>query len=231
MCLSHPAFGIFISHVSCCDFGILITSKKQFATVDDVPASYFRDHRTIYGYVERVIDGDTIRIRHCPGYVPWWYGGKPPKSLQPSSNMAPTTKPKRVALSGITLSIRVYGVDCPETAKPNKGQPAQPYAMAAKDFTTARLLHKMVKIVFLRRDQYRRAVAEVTMLGPNRPVILNVDGVYHEKNSWTIQHQSRDISMALAREGLAELYTGGGAEYNVRVLPCYFCTELTLYCF
>jgi endonuclease YncB( thermonuclease family) len=188
--------------------------------VDDVPSSYLKDHRTIYGYVERVIDGDTIRVRHCPGYVPWWYGGEPPREMQQKTN----GKPKRVALSATTLSIRIYGVDCPETAKPQKGTPAQPFANEATAFTSERVLYRMVRITFLRRDQYRRAVAEVSLLGPNRPLSTT----YYQQNQsgkaggrrgflervFGRRAPSRDLSIALAREGLAELYVGGGAEYH-----------------
>mmetsp|Transcript_20117 Transcript_20117/g.43359 ORF Transcript_20117/g.43359 Transcript_20117/m.43359 type:complete len:166 (+) Transcript_20117:557-1054(+) len=55
--------------------------------------------------------------------------------------------------------------------------------------------HKMVKVTFLRRDQYRRAIAQVETL----------DGGVFTGN--------KDVSMELAKAGLAELYTGGGAEY------------------
>ena len=77
---------------------VLFELLPQFLTVDDVPKEYFDNQRYIYAFVERVIDGDTIRVRHVPGYG---YGRKVPQPLE-----------KR-GISGDTLSIRIYGVDTP----------------------------------------------------------------------------------------------------------------------
>ena len=158
---------------------------SQFSTVDDVPDSYFHKHRYVYGYVERVIDGDTIRVRHRPGY-----GVRRQKS-QPLEQRG---------ISKDTLSIRIYGVDCPEIAK-KKSEVTQPYGEEAKEFTSNLLLHKMVKITFLSKDQYRRAVAAVETVPPRFC-------------GW-VPFLKRDLTVELARRGLAELYTGGGAQYNV----------------
>lgn len=96
----------------------------------------------------------------------------------------------------MTLSIRIYGVDCPELAK-TKSQTSQPYAQTAKAFTERLCLHKVVRVTLLRRDQYGRAVAVVR---PVRP--------------WFLKPLSAlDVSVELAKAGLAELYTGGGAQY------------------
>ncbi|GKY98960.1 hypothetical protein MPSEU_000851800 [Mayamaea pseudoterrestris] len=154
--------------------------KFQFETVADVPKSYFVEQRSVYALVERVIDGDTIRVRHVP-----FFGltGRKPSPL--------TTR----GIADQTMSIRIYGVDCPEIAK--SGKAGQPFAEEAKEFTSNLLLHQMVKITFLRRDQYGRAVSAVETVSP----------------FWKFGLGKKDLSMELAREGLAELYTGGGAEY------------------
>lgn len=167
----------------------------QFQTVDDVPRNYFDTHQSIYALVERVIDGDTLRVRHIPGYRPWWFRSQTPQPLQ-----------KR-GIADETLSIRIYGVDCPEIGK-NKRETSQPFAEQAKDFTSDLVLHQMVKITFLRRDQYRRAVAVVETV-PSSPSALFC--------SWIPGRAPKDLSVELARRGLAELYTGGGAEYNVGI--------------
>jgi len=158
----------------------------QFNTVDDVPSDYFDSHKSIYAFVERIIDGDTIRVRHVP-----FYGirRKTPQPLQ------------QRGIASDTLSIRVYGVDTPEIGK-NKRQTSQPYGEEAKQFTTNLVYHKMVKITFLRKDQYGRAVAGVETVG---------GGLLR----WLPGFGPKDLSMELATAGLAELYTGGGAEYNV----------------
>merc|ERR1712226_1774419 len=77
-------------------------THAQFYTVSDVPDSYFDNKRYIYGYVERIIDGDTIRVRHIPGYR--------------LSRNIPEPLQKR-GIVNETLSVRVYAVDTPETGK------------------------------------------------------------------------------------------------------------------
>jgi len=164
-------------------------SLTQFDTVNDVPAEYFAQQRSIYGFVERVIDGDTIRVRHIPGYGGLFASYAPPQPIQARG------------IANITLSIRIYGVDCPETGK-NKRQSGQPYGEEAKQFTADTVYHRVVKITLLRRDQYNRAVSVVETV---------------PRGLWeSIVTGSRDLSAALARAGLAELYTGGGAEYYDR---------------
>ena len=157
---------------------IKTTIEPQFNTVGNVPEEYFSSQRSIYGYVERVIDGDTMRVRHVPGYG--------------ITNSAPS-QPIKGPIANVTLSIRIYGVDTPETGK-NKRQASMPFGDDAKQFTTDLVYHKMVKITLLRRDQYNRAVASVeTVPDAFRP--------------------PQDLSLALAQAGLAELYTGKGAVY------------------
>ena len=45
--------------------GQLSIFPAQFDTVADVPSHYFNEDHVVYGRIERVIDGDTVRIRHC----------------------------------------------------------------------------------------------------------------------------------------------------------------------
>lgn len=93
------------------------------------------------------------------------------------------------------------GVDCPELAK-NKKQTTQPYGDEAKQFTEILCLHKVVKITLLRKDQYGRAVCAVETM-PTAGVLFR----------WVPGRGRKDVSIELAKAGMAELYTGGGAEY------------------
>lgn len=160
---------------------IIPTENTQFDTVNDVPADYFTNQQAIYGFCERVIDGDTIRVRHIPNYR-----GGTPQPLQ------------QRGIANVTMSIRIYAVDCPETGK-NKRQVSMPFGDEAKQFTSDMVFHKVVKITLLRRDQYGRAVAVVETVPT---------GLFGSS--------AQDVSMALAQAGLAELYTGGGAVYYNR---------------
>jgi endonuclease YncB( thermonuclease family) len=163
-----------------------------------VPNNYFEDQKTIYCFVERCIDGDTIRCRHIPGYS--W-------RLWSRKNLCQPLQTRGIADQ--TLSIRVYGVDCPEIAK-NTRQTTQPFGDAAHEFTKSMVLHKVVRITFLRRDQYGRAVAAVETIPPF-PFFLPTG--------------RKDLSAQLAKHGLAELYMGGGAEYWVRRATIFVCVH------
>lgn len=159
---------------------VLFDALPQFYTVADIPQYYFQDHRYIFGFVERVIDGDTVRVRHVPGYG---MGRKIPEPLN------------QRGIANETLSIRLYAIDAPETGK-NKRKTSQPFGEEATAFISDMVFQDMVRITLLRRDQYGRAVAQVETIS-NSPF-----------------SGSKDLSMELAKAGLAELYTGGGAEYN-----------------
>ena len=39
----------------------------HFLFPSDIPSSYFKEHKTLYGVVVKVNDGDTYKIRHVPG--------------------------------------------------------------------------------------------------------------------------------------------------------------------
>ena len=161
--------------------------SHHFETVGMIPKQYFDQERVIYGLTERVLDGDTIRVRHIPNYLL-------KRHLLARFSPAVATRmltPLSLTQRGIakdTLSIRLYAIDCPEVSK-RRDAPSQPFALQAKEFTTQLCLHQIVKVTLLRRDQYQRAVAKV-------------------------QVKKVDVAMELAAAGLAELYMGGGAEYH-----------------
>lgn len=170
---------------------LIYVSFSQYETVGMIPKQRFDEQLVIYAFTERVIDGDTIRVRHIPNYrlrhilLRYFYNHQ--QTLQPLQQRG---------IAQETLSIRLYGVDCPELAK-KKHQITQPYAEEAKAFTTQLCHHRVVKITLLRKDQYQRAVAIVQVV----------------PNGW-FRRRPNDLSIALAHAGLAELYTGGGAEYG-----------------
>lgn len=94
-----------------------------------------------------------------------------------------------------TLKIRLYGIDCPEVAK-SKQQTDQAFAVDAKNYTNKLTFNKrfgVVTVTPLSIDRYGRLI-----------------GILESTNS-------EDVSMQLAKNGFAELYTGGGAQYAVRM--------------
>lgn len=94
-----------------------------------------------HGTVTKVSDGDTFKIipdKEIPG--------------------AKTNKKGEV-------SVRLYGVDCPETKKPQ--WPAQPYSEEAKDYLANLVEGKTVICELKDLDRHQRAVCIVTANGRN----------------------------------------------------------------
>ncbi|KAL0082364.1 hypothetical protein J3Q64DRAFT_1808095 [Phycomyces blakesleeanus] len=106
----------------------------------------------------------------------------------------PTT---RKDLRNQTIPIRIAGVDAPEGA--HFGMPSQPFSAEAKSFLTAMVLNRDVKVQLLSRDQYSRVVA---MAYVRRPPFF----------------RSKNVSVEMAKEGLASVYVAKGAEY-ANLLP------------
>ena len=61
------------------------------------------------------------------------------------------------------LKARLYGIDAPETVKPDK--PGQPFGEAAKRALRARILGKKVSAEVVDVDQYQRIVAVIRYAG------------------------------------------------------------------
>ena len=70
------------------------------------------------------------------------------------------------------LKIRLYGVDAPETAKPDK--PGQPFGEAAKRALLIKIMWKKVSAEVVDIDQYQRAVAVIRYAGRdiNREMVV-----------------------------------------------------------
>ena len=149
---------------------------RRYDTANDIPSSYYKDKKVIRGRVIKVIDGDTIRVRHTP--------------LYPFDDGRDCKK----AISQCTISVRLYAVDAPETAK--RGNPGQAFADEATQYTSKQVLDKVVRVKLLRKDQYSRVVGKVTARNNLLPFL------------------KQDLSVSLAEKGLASLYTGGGKEYD-----------------
>lgn len=82
---------------------------------------------------------------------------------------------------GVEVTVRVVGIDAPETAK--KGRPGQPLAGEAKAALSRMIQGRDVRVQGYGQDRYRRQLAEVF-----------VDGL--------------NVGIELARLGLAEVYSG-----------------------
>lgn len=119
-------------------FSLANPFAAHFDTVSDIPESYFRSKTSINAVVERITDGDTIRVRHVSGWGSRSYRG---------------------TLKENTIIVRLAAVDTPETAK--RGQEGQQYAQEAKAFTENKVLGKDIKVKLLAKDQYNRVIGLV----------------------------------------------------------------------
>lgn len=77
------------------------------------------------------------------------------------------------------LKVRLYGIDAPETRKPDK--PGQPYGDIAKRTLMYKVMGRRVTAEIMDIDQYKRAVA-------------------------VIRYQGRDINREMVAEGMAWAY-------------------------
>jgi endonuclease YncB( thermonuclease family) len=174
----------------------------KYSTANDIPDSIIESHQWLYGYVEKVMDGDTLRIQHVPN-VETMSLFVPPVSSS-SISATTTTTNKKVSLANTTIVIRVYGIDAPETAK-KATELSQPFAEEAKQVTQDLVLHKLVAVKLLRRDKYNRIVGQVETC---------VVATTTTTTTAPYCNNPIDVSMELVARGLATLYTGGGAEYD-----------------
>lgn len=70
------------------------------------------------------------------------------------------------------LKVRFYGIDAPETAKPDR--PGQPFGSAAKRTLMYKLMGRTVSAEIMDVDQYQRAVAVIRQAGRdiNREMVM-----------------------------------------------------------
>lgn len=77
------------------------------------------------------------------------------------------------------LKVRLYGIDAPETRKPDK--PGQPYGDISKRTLMYKIMGRRVTAEIIDIDQYKRAVA-------------------------VIRHEGRDVNREMVAEGMAWAY-------------------------
>lgn len=111
---------------------------------------------------------------------------------QPTPWFHPSKLQKGEKASVVALPIRLCTIDTPETAK--FGKPGQPFGPEAKSHLKSMLEDKLVYVRLLQKDQYSRAVAEVF--------------------TGKFPFWQRYMDAEMLEEGLAEVYTGGGAVYG-----------------
>lgn len=113
--------------------------------------------------------------------------------LHRPSRFHPRSLEKGEKLSENSLAIRLATIDTPETAK--FGNAGQPYGIEATEYLGKMLKDQTVKVRLLTRDQYGRAVAQVFTTGK-----------FFGRKTY--------MDEAMLKEGMAEVYQGGGAVYG-----------------
>lgn len=115
---------------------------------------------------------------------------------------SPTSLKKGENSSTTALPIRICTIDTPETAK--FGKSGQPFGPEAKENLKSLLKNKRVNVRLLQRDQYSRGVAQV------------YTGRLFLK---------KFVDEQMLKDGLAEVYTGGGAVYGPKGLDEYLAIQ------
>jgi endonuclease YncB( thermonuclease family) len=143
------------------------TGKVQFKSSEEIPKELIHSKAKLSGMATYIIDGDTFKFYH----------------LIKNENV-PTAVHQ---LKSCTFSIRLAGIDCPET--PKQGKEGQPFGKEAADFLSELIYRKKITIQLQNCDQYNRIVATVLVEG-------------------------QDVSIEMLRNGYAHLYQGKGACYG-----------------
>jgi endonuclease YncB( thermonuclease family) len=141
--------------------------------------------RSMYGYVTSVGDADNFRLFHTPGGRLAGWGWLPGRQFE-----------KMKSFQNKTVHVRIAGVDAPEAA--HFGRPAQPYSKEALEWLRGYVLHKYVRVMPYRRDQYERVVCTV--------------------HRWRWGFWKTDVGLQMLKSGCATVYEAkfgsefGGAE-------------------
>ncbi|KAG5643184.1 hypothetical protein DXG03_001388 [Asterophora parasitica] len=180
--------------LTCFTFGALTASSTAFLYAryghrlknsDWVTPGVFTRRKWIRGVVTTVGDADNFRLYHTPA-IGWTW----PLKFRRVPSTAKDLKDQ-------TLHIRIAGVDAPEAA--HFGRPAQPYAAESLAFLRETIQGKVVYCQLLRRDQYSRIVAHVTLAPRILPNAL-VSG--------------KVLALEMLRAGWATTYEQAGAEHG-----------------
>jgi endonuclease YncB( thermonuclease family) len=168
----------------------------MYATVSDIPNESFKRRDVLEGRIVKIVDGDTYRFRMSdqqkplwPSWLPSWPfsssgPGDSSRSSRPNNKRTKWTKAN-------TITVRIAGVDTPETAK--GGKAGQALGDEATNVATSLLFEQDVSVKLLAKDRYGRVLG-VVRYGP----------------------EQKDIAEELLRRGLAVVYRQGGAQYDSR---------------
>ena len=165
--------------------------NRHFRRITAVEELRIGGGSALRGRVMDVKDGDTFRWYHCPT-PSWWHSWSVSQQLGNNNNNKTSSKRAKQE----QLAIRISTIDTPETAK--FGSPGQPYGEEAKKCLSDLILHRMVDITVLSKDQYGRVVAHVNLV-PRMP--------------WWFGN-GRSVEQYMLQRGMAEVYVGSGAVYG-----------------
>ncbi|TFK47134.1 staphylococcal nuclease [Heliocybe sulcata] len=155
---------------------------RRIPNADWVTPDILQKRRWLKGVVTSVGDADNFRLYHTPG-IGWRW-------LLKLRNVPSETRDLR----NQTIHIRLGGIDAPEAS--HFGRPAQPYAAEALQWLKSTIEGKRVYCQLIRRDQYGRIVANVTLASRLLP--------------WRM----RPLQLEMLAAGWVTTYEQAGAEYG-----------------
>ena len=200
------------SSSSCC------SRQQQYDTADDIPPSSYETKEVILGRVVKVIDGDTIRIRHVPVVPPSCPHDDVPTNDDGGGGIGEDRGRScdddgGGRLTRCTVIVRLYGVDAPEISRKKTGGGVggggQPYSREAKDYVADVAYGKLARVKLLGKDRYGRVLGRVSIVGA-------AGDTAPPPSSEEEEEEEGDLSVGLLGGGYAKLYVGGGARYDGR---------------
>ncbi|SJX61870.1 uncharacterized protein SRS1_12854 [Sporisorium reilianum f. sp. reilianum] len=222
--LSDP-IGAAAAGVTASSLGVLLWWRyfRRIPTAEHITPSILRYRKVLVGRVITVGDADGFRFHHTPGlpFLRDWLHPWPPKTKRKAGSGG------RSKLVQETISVRIAGVDAPESA--HFGKPAQPFSKEAKQFLTSMVQSASSpdnltppKKSFFGSNAHNTTTLSSTVHDSSKLVWLYSSHIDQYKRLvatpyvWDAPYifGKTNVSLAMVKQGLATVYRSAGADYG-----------------
>ncbi|GAC96179.1 hypothetical protein PHSY_003759 [Pseudozyma hubeiensis SY62] len=222
--LSNP-IGAAVAGVSTSSLCFLLWWRyfRRIPNAEYVTPAVLRYRKVLVGRVVTVGDADGFRFHHTPGlpYLRDWFYPWPPRTKKRKNGQSQLVRE--------TISVRIAGVDAPESA--HFGKPAQPFSKEAKHFLSS-MVQSPSSVDKLTPP--KKSFFSKTSAPPPNPTSSSTHEI-STKTIWLypshIDQYKRlvatpyvwdppyflgktNVSLAMVKQGLATVYRSAGADYG-----------------